>query len=334
MKTAAFFSSAFLLAMASCRTSTPPPTLTLEGTVNQSAGTVYLQTFHNKMFTVIDSATISKGTFSFAFTPSAPALFGLTLDRNERFSPYFLFLCDSGHVRVDMDINNKRELSVQGSAPHDVFSGYRHRIRAERDSFDLAAFLSANPSSIASAYVLYRDFSYRLTREELIRHLSLLSPTLSGTEYVTVLHELIGTLERVAVGQPAPDFALPGVKGDTLRLSQFTGRGYLLLDFWASWCPPCRRENPALAALYGKYHSQGFDIFAVSLDEKRDAWLQAIAQDDLTWTHVSDLAFWDSSPAHLYGVRAIPSNVLIDPQGIIVARNIPTDSIPSFLLSR
>lgn len=273
------------------------------------------------MFTVIDSAIITDGTFSFAFSPNRPDLFGLTLDPSERFSPYFIFL-DSGSVHVDIDVNNPRDLKVEGSTAHNVFVDYRHRIHAEGDSFDITAFLTANPSSVAAAYILYRDFSYRLSKEEIDRNLKLLSSSLDGTEYVSVLRELSQILERVAIGQPASDFALPNINGDTLRLSDFLGKGYLLLDFWASWCPPCRRENPNLIALYRQYHDKGFDIFAVSLDEERDNWLKAIDDDNLTWIHVSDLAFWDSAPAHLYGVRAIPSNVLIAPDGTIIARNL------------
>jgi peroxiredoxin len=319
MKTISNAYLALMLLLVACNT--PEPKLTLEGKINQSSGTIYLQQFHNKMFTVIDSAAIADGTFSFAFSPERPDLFGLTLDPSERFSPYFIFL-DSGNVRVDIDVYNPRDLNVEGSATHNVFADYRRRIRIEQDAFDLTAFLAANPSSVASAYILYRDFSYRLSKEEINRYLALLSPSLDETEYVSVLRELGQILERVAVGQPASDFSLPNVYGDTLRLSNFLGKGFLLLDFWASWCPPCRRENPNLVALYHQYHDKGFDIFAVSLDEERDSWLNAIHDDNLIWTHVSDLAFWNSAPAHLYGIRAIPSNVLIAPDGTIIARNL------------
>jgi peroxiredoxin len=317
-----------LILLAACQTHKPK--LTLEGTINRPSGTIYLQSFHNKMFIVIDSATITDGVFSFSFSPERPDLFGLTLDPSERFSPYFIFL-DSGTVHVDIDVYNPRDLTVEGSSTHNVFADYRRRIRTEQDSFDLPAFLAANPSSVAAAYILYRDFSYRLSKEEIDRNLALLSSSLDETEYVSVLKELSQILERVAVGQPASDFSLPNVYGDTLHLSEFIGKGYLLLDFWASWCPPCRRENPNLVALYRKYHDKGFDIFAVSLDEKRDSWLKAISDDNLTWTHVSDLAFWNSAPAHLYGVRAIPSNVLIAPDGTIVARNLRGEELAAKL---
>jgi thiol-disulfide isomerase/thioredoxin len=100
------------------------------------------------------------------------------------------------------------------------------------------------------------------------------------------------------------------------------GSNYLLIDFWASWCAPCREENPNLVALYNKYHGKGFNIFGVSFDSNRDRWLKAIADDSLTWTHVSDLKGWENAVGKLYGIRSIPSNVLLDSNGIIMAKNI------------
>lgn len=96
----------------------------------------------------------------------------------------------------------------------------------------------------------------------------------------------------------------------------------VLVDFWASWCGPCRKENPNVLKAYNKYKSQGFSIFGVSLDRNKEAWINAIAKDSLTWVNVSDLNFWDSAPAKLYNVSKIPSNVLIDPSGKIAARNL------------
>ena len=97
---------------------------------------------------------------------------------------------------------------------------------------------------------------------------------------------------------------------------------YVLIDFWASWCGPCRKENPNVVRLYNQYKDKNFEIFGVSLDQDREKWLKAIQDDNLTWTHVSDLKFWQSAAAQLYNVNSIPATVLIDPQGKIVAKNL------------
>ncbi|MCX7764685.1 MAG: AhpC/TSA family protein [Bacteroidia bacterium] len=127
-----------------------------------------------------------------------------------------------------------------------------------------------------------------------------------------------GALRR---GQPAPDIALPDVEGKIRRLSELRGK-WVLIDFWASWCRPCRVENPRVVQLYQKYNSRGFEIFGVSLDQNREAWIQAIQADKLTWIHVSDLKGWQSAAAQLYRVSGIPFTVLVDPQGRIAAKGL------------
>ncbi len=131
-------------------------------------------------------------------------------------------------------------------------------------------------------------------------------------------------------GQPAPEIALPGPDGQTYRLSSFKGK-WVLIDFWASWCRPCRVENPNVVRLYQKYHPKGFEIFGVSLDYQREAWVQAIQQDNLTWTHVSDLKGWQSAAAQLYRISSIPATVLIDPEGRIAAKGLRGASLEAKL---
>ena len=140
------------------------------------------------------------------------------------------------------------------------------------------------------------------------------------------LQNRVSILKSVEVGQVAPDFTMNDSTGKPVMLSSLKGK-VLLVDFWASWCMPCREENPNLVALYGKYHPKGFDIFGVSFDSKRDRWLKAIADDSLTWTHVSDLSGWDNAAGKLYGIRSIPSNVLLDTTGVIIAKNLRGDDL-------
>jgi peroxiredoxin len=131
----------------------------------------------------------------------------------------------------------------------------------------------------------------------------------------------VEALKATAIGQPAPEIALPDPTGKIVKLSSMKGK-YVLVDFWAKWCGPCRQENPNVVRVYNKYKDKGFTVFGVSLDRKKEDWLQAIEQDGLTWTHVSDLKYWQSEAAKTYNITAIPFSLLLDPNGIIIDKNL------------
>jgi len=133
-----------------------------------------------------------------------------------------------------------------------------------------------------------------------------------------------------AEGATAPDINLPTPDGNKVALSSFKGK-YVLLDFWASWCGPCRHENPNVVAAFQKYKGKNFTVFSVSLDNNKDKWQEAIKHDNLTWTHVSDLKGWESGAAAMYGVQSIPANFLVDPSGKIIARDLRGDDLEAKL---
>jgi peroxiredoxin len=131
----------------------------------------------------------------------------------------------------------------------------------------------------------------------------------------------VESMKLTAVGQPAPEIALPSPEGNVVALSSMKGK-YVLVDFWAKWCGPCRQENPNVVRAYQKYKDKGFTVFGVSLDRNRADWLQAINEDNLTWTHVSDLKYWQSEAAKTYNITGIPFSLLLDPNGVIIAKNL------------
>ena len=129
-------------------------------------------------------------------------------------------------------------------------------------------------------------------------------------------------------GQKCIDFTVKGHDGKEIRLSDLLAKNKLvLIDFWASWCPPCRRENPNVVKAFNEYKDKNFTIVGISLDKDKSKWMKAIADDNLAWTHLSDLKYWDSEIPALYGVRGIPANVLLDPDGVIVAKNITGEDL-------
>lgn len=187
----------------------------------------------------------------------------------------------------------------------------------------LTNFIQNNPKSYLSVLALSSMGGPAADAQQLSKLYASLDPSLKETEAGNLVGKSIAALQVTAIGSVAPDFEQPDANGKPVKLSSFRGK-YVLIDFWASWCGPCRQENPNVVKAYNQYKAKNFTILGVSLDrpEGKANWQAAIKSDGLIWTQVSDLKFWNNAVAQLYAVSSIPQNYLIDPQGKIIAKNL------------
>ena len=329
------------------------PAFNIEGKIDTlDYKMAYLAKYTDGEFVKSDSVAIDSGMFSFTGTVESPNVQYIMFDDSEERINVFIENSDISITGVNLGRDN---ITITGSAIHsqlktfnDDLGKYNDRLKAIVEEYYAAEeagdetlveevgvkyenedslktlfieeYINANLSSVIAPYLSTR-YMMGLEVEELEDLSNSFADTIRDSEYVLKIEERVTIVKNSAVGMPAPTFAMNDKEGNPIALESFKG-SYVLIDFWASWCGPCRRENPNVVAAYAKYHEKGFEIFGVSFDTDKEKWLKAVEDDKLTWSHASDLKGWGNAAGKIYGVRGIPHSVLVDKEGVIVAKNL------------
>jgi peroxiredoxin len=284
---------------------------------------IYLQDIS---FNTIETQTLdAQGQFSFTTKFDKFDFYLLAFDKDR----WVVFIPEPGEQsEITIDLNNLKNPDIKNSVQTSLYYNYSNKLSAlktDQEKINLVKTMIDENSS-SPVCIFFVDL---LNPEEYFSYHEKLSTGLKEYSYNTYVSEFIKKTENVkklSIGSPAPEIALKDPDGKIIKLSSLKGQ-YVLIDFWASWCRPCRMENPNNVKLYAKYHDKGFEIYGVSLDKSKEDWVNAIEDDRLTWIHVSDLQYWQCEGAQTYNVQGIPHTVLLDKEGKIIAIGLRGESL-------
>lgn len=311
----------------------------------------------------LDSTEVKAGKFEMKGLVDEIGLSALTFGSDEVNIPLVL---ENGKIIVDFNAANIEESKVSGTKNNDAFTSFNENMskfrkdiqdfqqnanalfeeaRNSNNSTAMDSLLAINDEKMENmnkynkTFIKENNDSYIATlllsqmtqggaiqpeeAQELFSNLSEEAKTYQPSKE---LSEFLGSIAKVSVGSKAPDFSAPNPEGKEVSLKESLGK-VTIIDFWASWCSPCRIENPNVVRIYNKYHDQGLNIIGVSLDRDADNWKQAIEKDQLTWTHISHLQYWNDPIAKEYSVRGIPATFILDENGVIVAKDLRGDDL-------
>ncbi len=333
---------------------------TINGIVeNQTNGNVFLKKRVDGEWIILDSTELNNGNFKFSGYIELPEQYYLQITE-KNLIPVFV---EESEIIVDSKTDSTGKITdtkISGSASNNDYKKFKEKtevfenkngdfykqwaeaekagdtvlmkkIDKEYDENDKASkkfmidYVLKNNNNVVSAYITIRN-SYKLNFNELDSITSNFTNEIAESKYVTLLRERVEVLKNCAIGKPFIDITMNDTAGNPVSLSSLKGK-YILLDFWASWCGPCRAENPNVVAAYKEFKDKGFDVYGVSLDNDKEKWIEGINKDGLTWINVSDLKGWQCAARDDYGFNSIPHSVLIDKDGIIIAKNLKGEKL-------
>ena len=318
---------------------------------------IYVYGLENKQPKAIDTLTVTEGKFSASYPKSEEVT--LNFLRFDEMNGSVLFFPENEDMKATIYADSLQASRVKGGKQNEAYGNFvdrmitfntkkqesMERFREARQTNDTASitrlqsenlnlvgeetefkkqFLKENNNSLFSVMLISEMISRKeITPEEASQYIENLDSKINSSVLAQELKTNLEALKKAEVGGAAPNFSAPTPTGEMMSLKEAMGK-YTIIDFWASWCKPCRMENPNVVKVYNKYHDKGLNIISVSLDkaEQKDKWIQAIKDDKMDWYHVSNLQFWQDPIAKQYSVRSIPATFLLDENGIIIDKDL------------